>query len=81
MENKDLMVNIPLDLYNDLLEIRFQYKRAVNTLEVMFERAELNWKKEELDFQTDDMREFLKQIALYQYNKRVEELNEKGEEK
>ena len=79
MENKDLMVNIPLDLYNDLLEIRFQYKRAVNTLEVILERTELNWDKTELDFRNYDTRDLVKQLALYQYNKRVEELNSKGE--
>lgn len=79
MENKDLLVSIPLTLYNELLETKFNYKRAVSTLEVMLERAELDWRKEELDFKNDDMRDFLKQLALYQYNKRVEELNSNGE--
>ena len=80
MENKELLVSIPLNLYNELLEIKFQYKRAVDELEVVLERAELNWNKKELDFASDDNRDFMKQLALYQYNKRVKELNNKGED-
>lgn len=80
MENKGLLVSIPLNLYNELLEIKFQYKRAVDELEVVLERAELNWNKKELDFANDDIRDFMKQLALYQYNKRVKELNNKGED-
>lgn len=79
MENKELLVSIPLTLYNELLETKFRYTRAVQTLEVILENAELSWNKEELDFSNVSMREFVKQLALYQYNKRVEELNSKGE--
>ena len=79
MENKDLLVSIPLTLYNELLETKFNYKRTVQTLEVVLERAMLDWSEKELDFGNSDVRSAIKQIALYQYNKRVEELNGKGE--
>ena len=80
MENKELLVSIPLTLYNELLETKFKFTRAVQTLEVILESAELNWNKESLDFSNVSMREYVKQIALYQYNKKVKELNGKGEE-
>lgn len=80
MENKELLVSIPLTLYNELLETKFKYTRAVQTLEVILESAELNWNNKDLDFRHESMREFVKQLALYQYNKRVEELNNKGED-
>lgn len=80
MENKELLVSIPLTLYNELLETKFKFVRAVQTLEVILESAELSWNKEELDFSNVSMREYVKQIALYQYNKKVKELNSKGEE-
>lgn len=80
MENKDLLVSIPLTLYNELLETKFKYTRATQTLEVLFERAMLDWSEKELDFENGDIRNAIKQLALYQYNKRVKELNNKGED-
>ena len=80
MENKDLLVSIPLNLYNELLETKFQYKRVVQTLEVILERTMLDWSGKELEFEHSDIRNAIKQLALYQYNKRVKELNNKGED-
>ena len=80
MENKDLLVSIPLNLYNELLETKFKYTRATQTLEVLLERAMLDWSEKELDFENGDIRNAIKQLALYQYNKRVKELNDKGED-
>ena len=80
MENKDLLVSIPLTLYNDLLETKFNYKRTVQILEVILEKATLGWGGKELRFDEDDMRDLIKGLALYQYNKKVEELNSKGED-
>lgn len=77
---KDLMVNIPLGLYNQLLETKFNYKKAVQELEVFLENAELSWNKEELDFDKTDTRNLMKRLALYQYNKKIEQLKSEGED-
>ena len=77
---KDLMVNIPLGLYNQLLETKFNYKKAAQTIEVILEKASLNWTKEELNLDEDNMRDLIKGLALYQYKKRIKELNGEGED-
>ena len=60
MENKELMVTIPLSLYNDLLKTKFDYENFKSILMDKIENATLNYNKTELYFDTDDAREILK---------------------
>lgn len=80
MENKELMVTIPLNLYNDLLEIKFKQDRLLINLEDIIDKSELNWRKNDLDFDAEKVRNFLKGIVPHLYKNRVKELNNKGDE-
>ena len=76
---KEYLVTIPLDLYNELLEIRFEKARVEESLETLLEKAELSWDNERLVFNDDEMRDFVKSVSLVAYERRLEEL--KKEEK
>lgn len=73
--DRGYLVTIPLELYNELLEVRFEKARVEQNLEELLETAELNSMKQELIFDYQDIRDFLKTISLVAYKRRLEELN------
>lgn len=77
--DKEYMVTIPLSLYNELLEIRFEKARVETDFEAVLDKAELNYMKDNLEFTTKEMRDLMKSISLVAYERRLEEL--KKEEK
>ena len=77
--DKEYLVTIPLSLYDELLEIRFEKVREEQCLEVLLEKADVSWDNERLVFNDDDMREYIKSVSSVAYERRLEEL--KKEEK
>lgn len=67
-------VTIPLEMYNELQEIRIEKIRVEECLEELFETAELSWDKDELQFSNRRLKEFLKSISSVAYKRRLEEL-------
>ena len=80
MENKELMVTIPLNLYNDLLEIKFKHDLVLINLEEVIKNTDLSWNHEDLNFENESVRRFVKGIVPHLYKNRVKELNNKGDE-
>lgn len=72
--DKEYMVTIPLSLYNELLEIRFEKARVEMAFEAVLDKAELSWNKDSLDFTTRDIKNLIKSISLVAYERRIEEL-------
>ena len=73
--DREYLVTIPLSLYDELLEIRFEKIKAEESLEILLKDAELHWDKKNLDFDNDKMRNFIKSISLVAYERKIEELN------
>lgn len=72
--NNECMVTIPLSLYNELLEIRFEKARQEIAFEAVLDKAELNYMKDNLEFTVREMRDLMKSISLVAYERRIEEL-------
>lgn len=72
--DKEYLVTIPLSLYDELLEIRFEKAREEQCLEVLLEKADVSWDNERLVFDDDDMREYIKSVSSVAYERRLEEL-------
>ena len=72
--DREYLVTIPLNLYNELIEIRLEKERVEENLETALEMAELSWDGKDLDFEYESMRDLMKSISLVAYKRRVEEL-------
>ena len=72
---KSYDVTISLEKYDELQEKRMQNLIIEKMLDNLLETAELNCTKQELIFDYEDIRDFLKSISSVAYKRRLEELN------
>lgn len=77
MENKNYDVTISLQRYDELLKLECLYCYLYDSIKRLLNISELNWNKKDLDFATDDVRNFVKRFDIDLYTKRVELLNKK----
>lgn len=80
MNTDEMMVTIPVYRFEELVKTEIWYQDLRYSILNLVEKSVLNWNKEDLDFNNEDVRFLIKKHDEELYESRVKKLNKEKEE-
>lgn len=76
MENKEIMVTIPLDDYDNLKRAEFMFDDIIDMFSEIIERASLSYYENDLSLDNEEINRVIKKYLKPEYIKKIKSLKE-----